>query len=87
MQLHAKWFGRTLEDLPIRMGNVRISRLDNFRKVSCTYCFPHGHENHNSIWRKDLRCWKRYRQHQWRARFIMGEHDALLQSCGAPTLS
>jgi hypothetical protein len=62
---HCRWFGRTPDTWPVRYSNLRLSRLDNGEGITCTYCYPHGVETPNSQWRKDLRCWKRYRRHQW----------------------
>ena len=59
-------FGRAQEDWPRRFANIRLSRLQSGAKMGCPLCFPHGTETVNNRWRKDLRCWKRYRRHQWR---------------------
>lgn len=50
----------------IKHSNVRISRIFNGQLMGCTFCFPHGYDNVNHRHTKDLKCWKRYRKHQWR---------------------
>ena len=66
MVYNRRCFGRNVDDWPTRFSNIRLSRLQNGEKMGCSYCFPHGIETMNTHWRKDLRCWKRYRQQQWR---------------------
>ena len=60
-------FGRTVDDWPTRYSNAGWARLC-VDKTECTYCFPHGLENTNSKYAKDLRCWKMYRRRQYRTR-------------------
>lgn len=57
-----------LLDSPVKVGNVRISRLIMGRGSGCLYCFPHEHECYNNTFTKNLhdKSWKRYRRHQWK---------------------
>ena len=55
-------------EMPQKLSGTKISRLVYGEILGCSYCFPHGWEVSNSRWKKDLRCWKRYRKHQWRGK-------------------
>lgn|GEM_PF-587066 len=55
------------EELPVKFGNVRISRIVNGQERDCSFCFPHGLETSNASWRKRRRSWKYHRRHQYRA--------------------
>jgi len=59
-------------DLPVKISNVRISRILAEHRGECGYCFPHGFENSNSRWKKDIRSWKRYRKTQYRVKKMNG---------------
>lgn len=59
------------EDLPVKFGNVRISRIVNGEDRGCSFCFPHGIETSNATWRKKKRSWKYQRRKQYRT-VLMG---------------
>ncbi len=65
-----KAFGLTQEghiDFPKKISNIRISRIDNYRKMGgCWFCFPHGIETTNSKFSKRTRNWKKYRRNQYK---------------------
>ena len=66
-----KAFGTTeegLADLPHTIKGTRLARVFAESRGERGYCFPHGYDQPNSRWDKDLRCWKRYRKTQYRAR-------------------
>lgn len=62
---HLRFFGVSSDAWPVRFSNVRLARLDWGDERGCSYCFPHRMEVENNKWMKDLRCWKRYRSHQY----------------------
>ncbi|WP_291723758.1 hypothetical protein [Bernardetia sp.] len=53
-------------DYPIKISNVRISRILNGNTRGCSFCFPHGYETNNSKYGKYQRCWKKYRKTQFK---------------------
>ncbi len=57
-------------ELPVKCGNVRISRIVNGQERGCSYCFPHGFETSNATWRKKKRSWKYHRRQQYRVLLI-----------------
>ncbi|MCA9496209.1 MAG: phosphate ABC transporter substrate-binding protein [Nanoarchaeota archaeon] len=54
------------EDIPNKISNVFISRIENRRKTTCTYCFPHGIETINSHYNNYQKNWKRHRKVQYK---------------------
>jgi len=67
MRRHEHRLRRCLGDeLPVKCGNVRISRIVNGQERGCAYCFPHGFETSNATCRKKKRSWKYHRRQQYR---------------------
>lgn len=52
-------------DLPIKISNVFISRIENRRKTTCERCFPHGIETINSHYNNRQRS-RKHRKVQYR---------------------
>ena len=53
-------------DIPNKISNVFISRIENRRKTTCDRCFPHGIETINSHYNNTQRSWKKHRKAQYR---------------------
>ncbi len=53
-------------DYPIKISNVKVSRVLNGINRGCPYCFPHGFETNNAKHCKYQRCWKKYRKTQYK---------------------
>jgi hypothetical protein len=53
-------------DLPVKISNVRISRIVYGNETGCSRCFPHGYETINSTISNTQRSWKRFRRTRWK---------------------
>jgi hypothetical protein len=53
-------------NFPYKISNIQISRISNGDKMGCSHCFPHGFETINASWKKNQRCWKKFREKQWK---------------------
>ena len=53
-------------DMPKKISNIRISRIENGIIMGCSWCFPHGYETSNSTFSKNRKSWKFKRQQQYR---------------------
>ncbi len=53
-----------LIDFPVKISNVRVSRILHGDERGCGYCFPHGWETSNSTIANGQRSWKRFRKNQ-----------------------
>ena len=52
--------------VPAKIGNVRMSRIENSNDRGCSYCFPHGRETDNATEEKNTRSWKLGRMTRYR---------------------
>ena len=64
-----KVLGTTVEglpDTPMKMSNIKLSRIANGEERGCSRCFPHGIETNNSAKKKNRRSWKNHRKTKYR---------------------
>lgn len=55
-------------DLPSKISNIKISRVENGVAAGCSVCFPHGPETVNASVKKNTRSWKKHRNAQHRSK-------------------
>ena len=55
-----------LVDFPVKISNVRVSRIIYGNERGCSWCFPHGWETNNSTIVNRQRNWKRFRKTRWK---------------------
>ncbi|KOY85982.1 phosphate ABC transporter substrate-binding protein [bacterium 336/3] len=55
-----------LVDYPIKISNVKVSRVLYGNDMGCSRCFPHGYETTNSTIGKRQRNWKKFRKTKWK---------------------
>ncbi|WP_347217811.1 phosphate ABC transporter substrate-binding protein [Chryseobacterium sp.] len=53
-------------DFPKKISGVKVFRILYGNELGCSYCFPHGLEVVNAKYTKFQRCWKKYRNTQWK---------------------
>lgn len=53
-------------DVPRKMSNVKIERLELGELMGCSWCFPHGFETTNASCFKNRKSWKFYRKKQYK---------------------
>ncbi len=64
-----KVIGKTAEglpDMPLKISNVKLSRIVHGEERGCSRCFPHGVETDNSKAGKNRRSWKNHRKTKYR---------------------
>jgi len=52
--------------LPVKIGNVKLSRFLNGCMMGCEGTFPHGCDNYNQSKFDCRKSWKKHREHQWK---------------------
>ena len=63
-------FGRNefgFADLPKKLSNITLSRLEYGFNRGCPWCFPHGYETNNATVDKNKRNWKNWRKQQYKS--------------------
>jgi hypothetical protein len=57
-----------LVDFPVKISNIRISRIIYGNERGCSWCFPHGWETDNStMFINSQRNWKCFRRTKWKS--------------------
>jgi hypothetical protein len=73
MKKKEKWFTKAfrtnewgMADFPVKISNVRISRIIYGDYMGCSWCFPHGYETVNSTIANRQRNSKKFRKTKWK---------------------